>query len=117
MPDSPDPLDDLFDAYPSPPPLAADFKAQVQQRLAQLPVANADAPSLPWWRRLERAFAQPAAAALFVCCCILVGLLAAEMHANAERARTHARVVNSYIELINPRVDPAPVATPPEARP
>ncbi len=106
MSSSPDPLDELFKAYPKPPPLAADFKAQVQQRIAARPAA---AP-LVWWRRLERVFAQPAFAAVFVCACVLLGLLIAEMRVGAERSRTHARVVDSYLQLINPRIE-HPVAS------
>ncbi len=101
----PDPFDELLRAFPAPPPLAADFKAQVQQRLATSP------PS-PWWRRLDRVFAQPAFAAVFVCACVLLGLLLAEIRLSAERERTHARVVDSYIQLINPRLESVAHTTP-----
>ncbi len=111
MPNTPDPLDELFKAYPAPPPLAADFKAQVQHRIA----VQAAPFSTAWWRRLERVFAQPAFAAVFVCACVLFGLLVAEMRLGAERARTHARVVDSYIQLINPRIEPADNAPLPSA--
>lgn len=116
MPAPSDPLDDLFNAYPPPPPLAADFKAQVQQRLAAAPAA----PGPRWWRAIDRVFAQPAFATVFVCACVLLGLLLAEIRSGVERNRTHARVVQSYLQLINPRIEPPlagasrPGSTPPE---
>ncbi|MCF3650388.1 hypothetical protein [Synoicihabitans lomoniglobus] len=112
MSDSPDPLDELLKTYPSPPPLAADFKAQVQQRIAR---------SIPphrhgWWANLNTTFAQPAFAVVFVFACTLLGLLLAEIRTSAERSRTHARVVDSYLQLINPRIEPDALTTPPPRR-
>ncbi len=102
-PDPFDPLDELLTAYPAPPPLAPDFKAQVQQRLSAAPVA---AP-LRWWQSIDHVFGQPAFAAVFVCACVLLGLLLAEIRVGDERDRMHARVVESYLQLINPRIDAA----------
>lgn len=118
MSSSRDPLDELFDAYPKPPPMAADFKAQVQHRVAtEAPVSRLAG----WWHVIDRMFAQPAFATMFVCACVLLGLLVAEIQTGAERSRTHARVVQSYLSLINPRVDEGPVSananTPAEVRP
>lgn len=99
-----DPLDDLLRAHPSPPPLSPLFQADVERRLAQTSARRAPPLRLSWWESFERLFAQPAFAAVFVFACVLLGLLIGEMQASAQRQVTHERVVQSYLQLLDPRI-------------
>ena len=98
---SPDPLDELLSSHPPPPALSSTFQADVERRLRQ----SAPPLRLSWWESIERLFAQPAFSAVFVCACVLLGLLLAEIRVSSERQATHNQVVQSYLQLLDPRLE------------
>lgn len=99
-----DPLETALDALrASTPAQPESVQGEVWRRIAHGGHAEAaDAESLPWWRRLEVAFARPAFAAAFVAACLLLGLFLAEVRVTRLQAERTAALEQSYLRLVDP---------------
>lgn len=99
---TPDPLDAALEALrASTPTQPESVQHEVWRRIAHGENATPAAP-LPWWHRLEAAFARPAFAAAFVAACLLLGLFLAEMRLTRLQAERTAALEQSYLRLVDP---------------
>lgn len=98
----PDPLDAALEALRvSTPPQPESVQREVWRRIAH-GEQSAVPETMPWWHRLEAAFARPAFAAAFVAACLLLGLFLAEMRVTRLQAERTAALEQSYLRLVDP---------------
>jgi len=97
-----DPLDAAVHALrEATPPQPESVQQEVWRRIAH--AEPTPSPSvLPWWRRLEAAFAHPAFATAFVAACLLLGLFLAEVRLNHLHRERTVSLERSYLQLIDP---------------
>lgn len=96
----PDPLDPLLDRWSDTPEPSPRLAADVWQRIA---LHESSAPAARrWWQVADLWFARPAFAALFLLCCTLIGLLAAQIRVSRIQQERNAQLAQSYIQLIDP---------------
>lgn len=108
-PNSPDPLDRLLDSWRDPTAPLPSLAPEVWRRVAR---AESDGETRSWWRAAVARFTRPAAALCFVASCVLLGLFLAEARAVREERAQSARLVRSYLELVDPLIPPAAGAPP-----
>jgi len=108
----PDPLDAALEALRARPPVQPEsVQHEVWRRIAHGEGASPAEP-LPWWHRLEAAFARPAFAAAFVAACLLLGLFLAEVRLTRLQAERTAALEQSYLRLVDPFFRTAESGTP-----
>jgi hypothetical protein len=101
-----DPLDELLDRWQVPTREVPDLKPLIRRE-----IAAAAAPSRrDWIARLDLAFARPSFAMLFIAACVLLGLFLAETRVAHLHAKYGAQVARSYVQLIDPLLDPPHLA-------
>jgi hypothetical protein len=101
-PDRPDPLEPLLERWeqetpPQPRSVAPDVWQRIENtaRVRRTPVSG-------WLASLHAAFARPSFAAAFVAACMLLGLFLAEVRGSRWQSEQGARLVQSYLRLIDP---------------
>ncbi len=101
-----DPLDELLNRLPPAPEPPAELAAKIHRHLA---AQSAAVPS-SWLLRLDVVFGRPSFAAAFIAACVLLGLFLAEARLSRWHAARGAEMARSYVQLIDPLLDPAPPA-------
>lgn len=101
-----DPLDELLNRCAPAPEPPAQLAAKIRRHLAASPAA---AP-LSWGLRLDVVFGRPSFAAAFIAACVLLGLFLAEARLSRWHAARGAEMARSYVQLIDPLIEPAPAA-------
>jgi hypothetical protein len=101
-PDRPDPLEPLLDRLEQETPLQPrSVVPDVWQRI-EAAGRERHRPVSGWLGRLHAAFARPSFAAAFVAACMLLGLFLAEVRSSRWQSEQGARLVQSYLRLIDP---------------
>ncbi len=107
MPLPPDPLDPLLDRWAEPPDRAPNLAPEVWRRIAHLESTRREGP----WADAFAWLARPPFAAMFIASCALLGLFLAEVRVNQEQRQHSSQLARSYLQLIDPLLKVAPVAT------
>ncbi|MBI5381860.1 MAG: hypothetical protein HZA31_08170 [Opitutae bacterium] len=109
MSPSPDPLDPLLERWrQAVPPPAEPLGPEVWRRIA---AAETPPPRTGLAAALHAAFARPSFAFAFVAACTLLGLFLAEVRLSRHQSERNVRLVQSYLQLIDPLLAPATPGT------
>ena len=87
-----------WDKIPAPP---RHLNAEVWRRLA---IEDQTESRESWRHRVESWFSRPSFAALFIACCVLAGLFAAEIRVARLQNEKNVQLIQSYLHLIDPLV-------------
>jgi hypothetical protein len=102
-----DPLDPLLRQWKVPAPQPGAIRQEMWRRIAR--DERTDRINRTSWNWVHW-FSQPAFAAAFVACCVLVGLFVAELRVSHERHLRQVALARHYVAVI----DPLAVATGPD---
>jgi len=103
-----DPLDELLARCAPTPEPPAQLAAKIRRLLAE----RGEAQMPTWASRLDAIFGRPSFAVVFIAACVLLGLFLAETRISRLHAAYGAQVARSYVQLIDPLLEPAPPSVP-----
>jgi urease accessory protein UreF len=106
-----DPLDSLLDRWGRVAPEPSDrLESETWRRLAHAAATSAPERRAGWFTGIEAMFARPSFTVAFVAACILLGLFLAESRVSHLQEARSRQVVQNYLRLIDPLVEPEPAA-------